>query len=37
MRSKLAVTLLLVGALLTMGAKYWTEQPIDDIATVAGT
>ncbi len=34
-RSRLAVALLLVGALLTLGAK-WTEQPIQDFNSVAG-
>ena len=36
MRSKLAVTLLLVGALFTLGAK-WTETSIEDAKSVAGT
>ena len=36
MRSKLALTLLLVGALLTLGAK-WAETPIRDFTCVAGT
>ncbi len=34
-RSRLAVALLLVGALFTLGAK-WTEQPIQDFNSVAG-
>jgi len=34
-RSRLAVALLLLGALLTMGAK-WAEQPIRDFLSVAG-
>jgi CHAT domain-containing protein len=35
MRSKLTLTLLLAGALFTMGAK-WTEQPIQDFNSVVG-
>ena len=35
MRSKLALTLLLAGALLTMGAK-WVERPIGSAWLVAG-
>ncbi len=35
-RSKLGFALLLAGAVLTMGAK-WTETPIEDVKSVAGT
>ena len=35
MRSKLALTLLLAGALFTMGAK-WAETPIQDFNSIAG-
>ena len=35
LRSKLVLTLLLAGALLTMGAK-WAEKPIETLASIAG-
>ncbi|MEE8217280.1 MAG: hypothetical protein V3S77_10970, partial [Acidiferrobacterales bacterium] len=35
-RSKLGFALLLAGAVFTMGAK-WTETPIEDVKSVAGT
>ena len=35
LRSKLTLTLLLAGALLTMGAK-WAEKPIETLASIAG-
>ena len=35
LRSKLVLTLLLAGALLTMGAK-WAEKPIESLASISG-
>ncbi len=35
-QNRLGLTLVLVGAVLTMGAK-WIERPIEDVATITGT